>query len=1030
MLPVFPRIAAVIAALTFSIPLSAQQAATGTVTGKVTDAASGRPVQDAQVRLVGTTRGAVTTADGSYRLTGVAAGTASLRAQRIGYTPVSKSATVVAGGTAAVDFAMTQAVTQIDQVVVTGTGETQRKRERGMATSRIDSNSFNPSTVRTLSNVLQARAPGVTVQGSGGTTGTGSRIRIRGSNSLSLANDPLLIVDGVLMDNNASSTGVGTGGQVISRFDDINPADIEDIEVIKGPAATALYGTAAANGVIQIKTKRGKAGRAHWNSFVEQGTESQLADWPANYATIGTTPTGGRSTTCTIDAQARQLCTPKPDSVVSWNPLKQNSPFRTGRRNTTGLSVAGGNEFANYFLSGQFELNRGIVDNSNQQRVNVRSNVTARPSSTVQLAATIGYTRGATELPQNDNSAFGQVSQGLLGKAFDCSPTLFKTTPSCGSDSLSRGYFNANVRPEDFWWVRTQQDISRLASGITADWIPTGGMSWLKGTARAGLDLNNRYDQTLTPPNKLYYNQTTIEGSRFQQRSEILNYSLNGTLTGSFNLPHQLTSNTSVGVQYLDNKLFATSASGAILLPGTASLGGTSARFAINEVNNRVRTIGAYIEQRFGWRDKLFGTLGMRADDNSAFGPAALVVKYPSASLSYVISEEAWFPRLSFLDQLRVRSAYGQSGQRPGFRQAFTTLNPVSVRADGADVGAVTLGTTGNALLRPEITAETEAGFEAAMFNGRLSLDVTAFSKKTTDLLVARTLAPSLGATNTAFANLSRMNNTGIEILVTGKLVDMEQFTWEGSIAATGLSNKLIELGTGISPIIFGFSSSQRHVGGYPAGGYWARTYAYADKNGDGMISRVNCATIGGTANPQIAGGPACEVTLTDSLQYIGQPMPTREFNIAQTFTVMKYAALNVLVQHRGGNKIFNSTREFRCGFNTCSELNLRTTSLEEQARGVSRFMGTVGGFIEDGSFTRLSELSLTLTAPKDWVRRLQTRADNVSLTIGGRNLALWTKYTGFDPEVNANAGSNFTTSDFLTQPPTRQWSTRLNITF
>lgn len=1028
MLRTFLRLAAVLAALSSAAPVIAQQTATGTISGKVTDAASGRPIVEAQVRIVGTTRAATTTADGSYRILGVPVGVVTLRVQRLGYAPQQKSGTATADATLTLDFAVTEAVTTIDQVVITGTGEAQRKRERGMAIATIDSNSFNGATVRTLSNVLQARAPGVTVQSAGGTTGTGSRIRIRGSNSISLANEPLLVVDGVLMDNSAASLSFGVGGQVVSRFDDINPDDIENIELIKGPSATALYGTAAANGVIQITTKRGRGGQSRWNTWAEQGNETQIADFPANYASIGTLVAGGaRTATCTIDLQMRNVCIPNLDSLVSWNPLKQVSPFRTGRRNTTGLSVAGGNEYASYYLSGEHELSRGIVDNNNQQRVSLRSNVTARPTTKLELAATVGYTRGNLELPNNDNSAFGQISQGLIGKAFDCSPTTYLTTPTCGTDSLSRGYFNANVRPSDFWFQLNNQTVSRVVSGLTADLEIN---SWLKAVGRAGMDFNNRYDQTLTPPNRLFFSATTIEGSRSQQRAEIMNYSTSGTLTASFDLPAELTSHSSIGMQYLDNIFRSTSASGAIMLPGTSSLNGTSARFAVGETNQRVRTIGGYFEQRLGWRDKVFATLGIRADDNSAFGTKAPIVTYPAASLSYVISEDEWFPQLSFLDQLRLRTAFGRSGQRPGFRQAFTTLAPVSVRAEGVERSAVTLNTTGNANLRPEITSEIEGGFEATMFGGRLGLDVTAFSKKTSDLLVARTLAPSLGATTTAFANLSEMTNRGIELLITGMPLETENFSWDGSIAFTGLKNKLIELGPGISPIIFGFSSSQRHTAGHPAGAYFQRPYTFRDVDGNGIISRVNCPTVGGAANPQLAGGPACEIFVADSLAYMGQPNPTIELNISQTLTVRKYVAVNVLVQHRQGNRIFNSTAEFRCGFNTCQDMNDRSASLEDQARALSRFMGTVGGFIESGKFTRLAEVSVTLTAPQAWVNKLGTRAQNVSLTIGGRNLALSTNYRGFDPEVNANNGANFTTSDFLTQPPTRQWSTRLNINF
>src|SRR4051794_2540107 len=232
------------------------QGAVGIVSGTVRDRATSQPLQGVQLRIVGTERGAITDASGTYRIVNVAAGTAQIVAQRIGYAPQPRSITVTAAGVTA-DFNLATAATTLDQVVVTATGQSERRRESGATTATIDSSQLNKAAISTFADALSSRAPGVVVQTSAGESGAGSRVRIRGSNSISLSNEPLLIVDGVRMDNTAESTPIDVGGQFPSRLNDINPEEIESMEVIKGPAAAALYGTAASNGVIQITTKRG-----------------------------------------------------------------------------------------------------------------------------------------------------------------------------------------------------------------------------------------------------------------------------------------------------------------------------------------------------------------------------------------------------------------------------------------------------------------------------------------------------------------------------------------------------------------------------------------------------------------------------------------------------------------------------------------------------------------------------------------------------------------------------------------------------
>ncbi len=526
------------------------------------------------------------------------------------------------------------------------------------------------------------------------------------------------------------------------------------------------------------------------------------------------------------------------------------------------------------------------------------------------------------------------------------------------------------------------------------------------------------------------FSAASLEGSRFNRREEAPTFTSNGTLTSTFDFfDGKLNSQTSVGGQYINELQRRTDATGAVLIPGTSSLNGTSARFVVGENNRQVITIGGYVEQKLAWQDRFFLTGAVRADDNSNFGSSLGLIYYPAVSASWVLSEESWFPKPSWLGQFRVRSAYGKSGNRPDFRQAETFFNPVSVRLGGADLPAVTVGGAGNASLNPEISEEIEGGFEVSAFSGRLGLTSTYFDKTTNDALVSRVLAPSLGNANSRFVNFATVRNRGIEFELNAVPVDFKNVRWEVQGAYTSLQNQLQELGQGITPIIFGFNSSQRHTKGSPLGSYYLRNYTFRDANSDGVITRTNCPTIGGVANPQVAGGPACEVALTDTAVYLGQPLPPREININQTLTLFRNLQVTALLNHRGGHKLFNSTREFRCSqFRNCQDIMDPNTSLEDQAKVIAAIMGTVSGYIEDASFTRLREVAVTYNSPTRWANKLGF--STLGLTFAGRNLAVWSDYSGFDPEVNSNATTNFTSADFLAQPPVRYFVLRLNANF
>jgi len=1047
----FGRYAFVAAMLALGVPLAGQQVAGGVLVGRVTDRLNGQPISDVRVQLVGTQRGGLTRANGTYRIVGVPNGTYTMRVSRIGFQATTAAVTVSNNLEVSQDFRLIVADNVLDRVTVSGaTGGTARAREVGASVSRIDTTLYNVAAVTNLSQILSARTPGVSVQAGGGTLGVTNRIRLRGPTSINLSNDPLLVIDGLVSNNNTSNFAVGVGGATTSRLDDINPQDIEDIQVLKGAAATALYGTGAANGVIQITTKRGKAGKTRWAVYTEAGSDRTLVPendplTSTNYRQIGLLATpdrrpgfrgefGNNNGNCGLEAQVLRTCL-SPDTLYANSPFANESPFRIGGSTRMGLNVNGGSEQVQYYIGGELFRQNGIVGPSGSRRTNLRANIGSNLLPNLRVDLTMSYLKSVLNLPINDNAFAGVLSAGLLGGAFDCTPQSRATTFECasGRDSLSRGYVSANVPVRQYFQQTQQQDIDRLQTGMTLRYTPK---SWLEGTLRAGGDFLYRYDQSLVPPNRVFLNAASIEGSRLQARAYTPTYTVTANTKASYDLSSNIRLSTLVGGQYTNEANRFTSAFGAILLPGTSSLNGTSARFAINEANSQIVTVAGVIEQTAALNDRLFLTVAARMDNSSLFGAASReFVFYPSVSSSYVISDEKWFPKAGFIDLLRLRGSIGEAGNRPLFRQAETFFSPVSVNqaSPDASIPAVTIGgPVGNALLKPEITRETEGGFDFAFFGNRVDGEFTAFRKDTRDLLVPRVLAPSLGVAATQNVNLSRMTTRGLEGSINVKLIDTKRFSYSQRVTATAFANRVGDLGSidgqPIAPIIFG---TQVTRAGLPAGAYYQRKIlGFSDLNADGIISRVNCPAYGGLANPILVGGGACEIQLSDSLEYLGNNQATRTFAFQSDVRIAKDLQFNVVVDYRGGAKMYNNTREFRNngGFANGPDFWDRNAPLADQVKSAARAMGTSDGYIEDASFVRLAEVSMTWNVPAGAARILKT--GGMSLTLAGRNLGLWTNYTGFDPEVLSNPGANFGTVDFLTNPPSRQYTLRVNFNF
>ncbi len=1004
-------VAAVMAAA-LATPVAAQQpAAAGTISGRVTERGTDAPVSGAQVFVVGTTRSAITGDNGAFRITGVPVGTAQVRVRRLGYALVTLPANVQAGGSVALAFALDRAQAQaLSEVVVTATGAQQEARAVGNQVGRITPDAQPLPAITTGSQLLEGKVAGVVITQSGGASGSGARVRIRGGNSLSGNNEPLLIIDGVRVNNDPSSSSLDVGGQYPSRINDLKAEDIESVDILKGPAATGLYGTQAANGVIQVTTKRGVRGRTQYNAFAEGGALSNPYTFPANYQAFGHTASGRTNRYCTLDALANGSCVSQ-DSIRSFDPLNdpRTTPFRTGNRQRYGLSASGGGDAAQYYLSGDYANEKGIYQSSGLRNINLRSNATARLRSNLDVTANLGYLNTYNPRPQNDNNSYGLVSGGYLGKS--------RYSP------LDQGYLLRG--PDTLNLLSNIQTGDRLTGAGTLNYRP---LSWLTVVAQSGFDVFNRDDQELLPYGVFaasVFGQDAAQGHRFRNKYRIATYTANGSAAASRALPHDITTTSTVGIQYQRERTDGTEAYGYNILPGTGSLSSTNSRFAVAENTPETRLFGALFSEQIGWRDRLFLNGSIRGDNNSAFGNSVGFITYPSANASYVISDENFFPKSDVLNSLRLRAAIGKAGQRPVQLAALRFYAPVSVTVAATDVPGFTTGNIGNQNLRPEVTTEGEFGFDATLFRQRADLQVTYFGRRTRDQLVSVPIAPSVGtgpaegAYNQPFQtqNIGTVTNKGLEALLVTRFVQAKNVGFEVTWNFATLANHVITL-RDTTPIVFGLGgASQRHATGYPAGSYFLPAYTYHDANGDGLINGQDTTEL-----KLLNGGKSV---------YIGNPLPKRTLSVQPALTLGPNGLfrLQALVDYRGGWYQYNSTASFRCAsFLNCQDVFQKGTPLADQARALaSYYYGTDYGYVEKADFVKLRELSLTARLPHVL---LFGRAREGTITFAGRNLALFTNYSGLDPEANGGGQANWSQFDFLSQPPARLFSVRLSYNY
>ena len=949
-----PKPASLLAMTPGDAVASVQPVLAGQISGRVTDAASGQPVAGVQVVVVGTEGlGAMTLEDGRYTIANVPDGVHRLRTRRLGFTSDERSVTV-AGANVTVDFAITAVTVSLDEVVVTGTAGGTQRRAIGNVVASVSADSvLAKAPISNVGQLLGQRTAGVMMLPGTGQVGTGSAVRIRGSSSLSLTNEPIIYIDGVRMDSDSHRGPSQRGGANVSRLNDINPADIESIEIIKGPAAATLYGTEASNGVIQIITKRGQSGRPQFDVSLRRGS-----NWLWN-------PEGRTG--------ARYMPDPdNPFGVVGFNVYENErvngngSIFSNGALQGFSASLRGGTDLVRYFASVSGNDDTGVVDWNWDKKLGLRANMELALSDQVKVNVGTSYIEGKTRLAQG---------------SIDTDPfsNLIWSNPRYLTDGR-RGWTAAP--PEEWGEVESRSDNNRTTSNVELRYQP---FTWMTHRLVAGLDMNSEVGSTLYPQQPEgaahFYGPLGL-GSKSVDRGErrfvTLDYAGSATLDAG-----DYVFTPSVGFQYYKSTSSFIDASGQEFpaVPITTVSGGSVRSGGEDFVENI--TAGVYFQQQVGWRNRVFLTGAIRADANSAFGESFKAAYYPKLSATWVLHEEPFW-NIDFINEFRLRSAWGAAGQQPATFAAARLYDPV---VGYHDEPSITPSAYGNPQLKPERGEELEVGFDAAMLDGRLRVEFTRYQRSVKDAIVNRPLSPSSGFPGSQIVNIGLLEGWGNEIGVTAQLINRSNFGWDVSTQYSTMSNEIKDLG-GLDFINVGTQAYHRE--GYSIADFFMRRVLSAEFDADGDIINAMCDGGSGPRGIEPGGAPVpCE----DAPQvFLGHSQPTWQFGVSNTFTFFRDLQLSVRVGGNGGHK--QDDTEVRATHNqsTTEAVLLKNNPI----LSATRIYENDRTGIYDAGFLRLREISASYNLPERFVGRIG--AQRGSLTFGMRNVAmLWTAQHGWD---------------------------------
>jgi TonB-dependent starch-binding outer membrane protein SusC len=954
------------------------------VTGRVVRAGTDVPVAGAEVVLMGQARSesALSVGDGRYVLN-VPAGEVRLQVRAFGF---ARADVTVPAAQTTLDIELQQDVFRLDELVVTGQATSIDRRSATTAIAYVSGDEVSRVSTPTVLNALAGKVTGVNLQTNSGAPGGGIQMQIRGNATVLGGFDPLYVVDGVIYSNASIPSGRGlvnnaavpaTEADPVNRIADLNPADIASIEVLKGAAASSIYGSKASNGVVVITTVRGQAGAPRVNISQRFGVFSPLRLLEERRWTVD-------SAVVRYGENARRFFEGNP------NPYHNQYAQVYSNRNLsheTLADISGGTESTRYFLSGNWKRDEGIERNTGASRQSLRVNVDQVLSPRWDAKVSTAFARNDNDRGWNNNCN----NYGCHGYAMAYIPSFvnFETrnpdgtfpTPIVGVQSNPLQLTELGVNHEE---------ANRFTGGLTLGWSAyASGNQTLRVVAAGGVDTFNQANDVWSP-NDLFFERTqALPGESVESggRSLFYNWNLNGIHTWS---AERWTASTSFGIQYEDRALHTYQIRTQNLMPGQRNVNqGTTTTAA--EFLTQERTLALYAQESVRLLDeRLLVQAGVRAERSSVNGDIDRYYLFPKVAGSY-----RFLDVLGQGSELKLRAAYGETGNQPLFGQKFTNLTTPQL---GGQQGIAVSTLSGFADVEPERLKEVEIGIDGEALNRRLTWELTGFTRNTTNLLLQRTPAPSSGYASQTF-NGGRIRNQGIEIGVGYSPVLSQMTQWVTRATFTHYTSEVVDM-AGLPPF-FPASSGFGNLG---------RTRIEVGQS----ITQI----VGFALNPDGTRG--------STLVQLGNSAP--DFRVGFVNDIAHRAlSLGVVVDWQQGGNVINLTQYLQDDGRTSPDWGTETWAARYQGYRA----GSIEPYIEDASFVKLREVSLLVAVPQQLVAPIFAGARTVRAGITGRNLAMWTPYSGLDPEVaNFGAAAIRNNLDIGPYPPTRSIFFNISVGF
>lgn len=1017
---------------------------TYSISGKVVDGSGGVP--GASVGIQGTTFGTSTDVAGNYKLTvNLKKGPYKIVVSSIGYAKEFKNLDLDAQSSLNIDFTLRDDAMNLDEVLVIGSTVKESRRQLGNAISTIKSDQLVKSGSNNLMSSLQGKVPGAQITQNSGDPSGGVTIRLRGVKSLQGSSDPLYVIDGVIASNNtvnvsqtALANQIGSAVAGTNRLADINPADIESINIINGAAAAAQYGSRAANGVVIVTTKKGKAGAPRVNFTTSVNVNQLRKKMPfSTYGkqfgftglrlhTIGgispaqiTANPGVTTVGILRDGVTTQLATNIID-VTRYD--YQDQIFRTGMGTDNGLSINGGTDKTQYYVSMNYSKNQGIIVGTDFERYGLRARIGQQLTNWAKISAGLSYTNSFANEKANGNVFYSPINSiNITNNIYDLSKR------DAAGQLLAVEPTRVNPLSTINGMSFTQQ-VNRTINDIQLNLTPLKGLSidWL-----LGVDAYSQLGKNLIKP----YPYQAVAGTPAERYPLGFASSTNNVsifYNTDFNvgyekaLSEKLKMNLLAGYSYQYGQSDFTRASGQNLAPFIETLNGGSIITAGYGLD-RYDLSGTFGQATFNYNNLAFITGAIRRDRSSKFSPTETNQIYPKVSGSFVASDLAGWKNghlSEIVNSLKLRASWGQAGNLTGIGSydRFWQFNPVNYLGQNTIIPS---GQLANPSVRPERMTEMEFGIDAGLLKDKIGLSFSIYNQQIKDLVVNAVSASTSGGTS-IINNTGEMSNKGIELGLNFTPISTKNFTWDANVIFNRNRSLIEKLGTALIGISNSAGAPIFLIEGQSPSVFFAVPYA-RNPNGDlllnaqGFPQREKGTQNGATFTPQrnAEGQP----TGANINGIIGNPNPKWTGSFSSNFQY-KNLGFRFLLDAVQGLQVFNADFRTRqgVGVGEITEKELKG----ELPRGYIFANYLIDEWrIDNGSFVKLRELALSYKLPK--IKYINA----ASLSLVGRNLVSWDNYRGYDPETNAGGNSDlFRGVDFGNVPIPKSYQLQLNLTF